>query len=179
MRFDDAAVQGMIQARRAIGTAQFPGQPDVKIGIRLVSERDVDLARFHGHLYLDTQCKKVELRLSDYVGIDPESLDRETQRQVILVAILDLDQSTPDNPVPFFSNIEQVRSLDTVCFQQIWEAYADWQDAVNPKLNLTEEKVKELGDILKAEPDAKVVLAHIAPDTLRGLVRFLVVRPPT
>lgn len=179
MKFDDTAVQAIIQGRRVIGRGFFPGQQDVEIGIRLVSESQVDQARLHAHLYLDKRCKKAELTLADYANIDPETLDRETQRQVLLRAIVDIESSNPEDPEQFFASIEQVRALDTVCFQQLWDAYADWQDTVNPRLKLSDKEVDELAAALKDTATATEVLAHIAPDTLRSLVRSLALQRST
>jgi len=177
-RFDDAAVQGILQGRRVIGKAKFPGDENLEIGIRVLSDRQVDLARFEAQIYLERQCKKVQLTLSEFVNVDPESLDRETQRQVLLHGIVDVD-SKAEAPVPFFESIEQVRSLDSVLVQQLWESYVDWQDTVNPRLRLTEEEVAELAAALKEPPNAKQVLAHFERDTLASLVRFLAGQPPT
>jgi hypothetical protein len=178
MRFDDVAVQGILQGRRVIGRSFFPGSKEIEIGIRLLTDRDIDLARFEAQMYLNKQCKKVDLSLSEFVNIDPESLDREHMRQVLLRAIVDPD-SPPERPRPFFSNIEEVRALDSVMVQQLWVQYVDWQDAVNPRFKLTEEEVEQLAANLKDEPTAKVILAPFEHATLASLVRFLAARPST
>lgn len=170
--FNDTAIQGILQGRRVVGRAQFPGSPDVEVGIRVLSDRQIDLARFEAQLYLEGQCKKVQLTLAAFVAVDPEALDREQQRQVILHAIVDVD-SDHKAPTPFFDNIEQVRSLDSVLVQQLWETYTDWQDTVNPRLSLTEEEVSNLLAALKEPQSAKRTLAHFERETLASLVRFL------
>jgi len=182
MRFDDAKIQAIILGRRVIGRSQFPGTSDIDIGVQLLSERQIDLARFEAQMYLEAQAKKVQLPLLTFVQIDPESLDREHQRQVILSAFVDMDTSVdlpPDRRPTFFRNIEEVRSLDSVLTQQLWEIYVDWQDVVNPRLNLTEEEVGELVASLKDEQTAKVILAPLDRETLTGLVRSLAAQHPT
>ena len=145
MRFDDAKIQDIILGRRAIGRSGFPGSNEVEIGVQLLSERQIDLARFEAQMYLEGQAKKLQLSLIDFVQVDPESLDREHQRQVI--------------------------------FQQLWEAYVDWQDVVNPRLELSAEEVTELAANLKDEPSAKVILAPFERDTLIALVRTMAALP--
>ena len=65
MKFSDAAIQGVIQGSRAIGRIAFPTTPDQEVGVRLLSERDIDLARFEAQMYLERQAKKVRLDLID------------------------------------------------------------------------------------------------------------------
>lgn len=179
MRFEDPKVQAIIHGRRAIGRSQFPGTSDVEIGVQLLSERQIDLARFEAQMYLEAQAKKVQLPLLTFVQIDPESLDREHQRQVILGAFIDADSEPelpPDKRPQFFRNIEQVRSLDSVLTQQLWEIYVDWQDVVNPRISMTEEEVGELVTSLKDTQTCKIILAPLERETLTGLVRSLVAR---
>ena len=178
MKFDDVAIQGILQGRRVIGRAAFPGQAGVTIGVRLLSDRDIDLARFEAQIYLEAQCKKVQLTLASFVAVDPESLDREHQRQVLLRAFVDPD--TPvERPTMFFSDISQVRSLDSVLVTQLWEIYVDHQDTVNPRLRLTEEGVESLVEGLKEPQSATLILAGFDRPTLVSLVRSLASRLST
>ncbi|GAF72263.1 unnamed protein product [marine sediment metagenome] len=178
MRFDDEQVQGILQARRVIGRSAFPGKEGLEIGVRLLSERDIDLSRFEAQMYLERQAKKVQLTLIDFVQVDPESLDREHQRQVIMHAFCD-PESPQEKPILFFDNIEQVRSLDSVLCQQLWEIYVDWQDVVNPRLTMTGDEVDELVAALKDEQMAKLILAPLERETLQSLVRSLVAQLQT
>lgn len=171
-RFTDERVQAIVAGRRSVGRVAFPGQTDVEVGVRLLTERDIDLARFEAQMYLERQAKKLRLDMVDLVRTDPESLDREHQRQVILAAFVDPD-SPAERPRSFFDDIEQVRSLDSVLTQRLWELYVEWQDTVNPRYSLTEEEVTALLDALKDEPVAKVLLGTFERETLQSLVRFL------
>jgi len=175
MRFDDAAIQGILQARRAIGRVPFPNAPDTILGVRLLSERDIDLARFEAQMYLEAQAKKVQLKLLEFVRIDPESLDREHQRQVLLRAFVDPD-SPVEKPTPFFADIAQVRSMDSVLTQRLWEAYVEWQEIVNPRLTLTAEEQDDLIDALKDEALAANLMVGFERSTLSSLVRSLAAR---
>ena len=177
MKFDDERLQGILQARRVLGRAPFPGQDEVEVGVRLLTDREIDLARFEAQMYLEMQCKKVHLSLAEFVNVDPESLDREHQRQVIFRAFVD-PETPADRPAKFFASIEQVRGLDSVVVQQLWELYVDWQDTVNPRLRLKEEEVEALSDALKKE-HGKILLAQYERNTLASLVRIMAARPPT
>ena len=172
MRFDDAAIQNILQGRRAIGRVSFPGDKDITIGVRLLSDRDIDMGRFEAQIYIEQYCKKVQLTPIDFINIDPELLERETKRHIIVRAFVDPD-SPAERPTPFFSDIEQVRSLDSVLVAQLWDIYIDWQDVVNPRLSYTEEEVTALGEALKDERLATTVLATFDRDTLQSLVRFM------
>lgn len=172
MRFDDARVQAILKGRRIIGRSSFPGDDSVEIGVRLLTESMIDEARFDAQMYLEGKAKRLRMDMIAFVQIDPESLDREHQRQVIYHAIVDPD-SSPDKPKLFFENIAQVRSLDSVLTQQLWEIYTDWQDVVNPRLTMSEEEVAALVEGLKDEQIANLILATYERDTLQRLVRFL------
>jgi hypothetical protein len=175
LQFDDTAVQAILQGRRVIGRVPFPGGKGIELGVRLLSDRDIDLARFEAQMYLESQCKKVALTLVEFVNVDPESLEREHQRQVILRAFVD-PESPRERPSQFFSTIEQVRSLDSVLVRQFWELYVDWQDTVNPRFKLTEQEVESLVATLKDEQSTRLVLAPFERSTLTSLVRFLASR---
>jgi len=178
MRFDDAQIQAIILGRRAIGRSAFPGAADAEIGVQLLSERQIDLSRFEAQMYLEGQAKKLQLSLIDFVQVDPESLDREHQRQVIFRSIVEHDSSV-EKPSGFFQSIEQVRSLDSVLCQQLWEIYVDWQDVVNPRLALSEEEVTELAANLKDGLAETAILAPLERSTLTALVRILAAQVPT
>lgn len=171
--FSDERIQGIIQGRRVIGRFPFPGsEGSHMVGVRLLTESEIDIARFNAQFYIKSRCERVGLSLVDFVNIDPESLDREHQRQVLFAAILSLE-GDPDNPPRFFKDDAQVRALDSVLVDQLWREYADWQEASNPMLSLKKEEVDELVEALKKEPTARVLLAHFESGTLRSLVRTL------
>jgi hypothetical protein len=175
MKFSDERIQGIIHGRRVVGRSPFPGNKDVEIGVRLLSERDIDLARFEAQMYLESQAKRVQLDMIRFVQIDPESFDREHQRQVIFRAFVDPD--TPEErPETFFADASEVRSLDSVLTQQLWEIYVDWQDTVNPRITLTEEEVVDLVEALKKERMANHILASFGRNTLTSLARTLAAR---
>lgn len=170
MKFDDVVIQGILLGRRVMGRAPFPGQKDAEVGVKLLTDRETDECRFEAQMYLESQCKKLHLTLVDFVNIDPESLDREHQRQVILRSIRDADS---DGVNPFFDNIEQVRGLESALVAQLWEICVDFGESVNPRLKMTQEEVDELAAALKDERSAPIILALHERDTLHSLVRTM------
>ena len=178
-KFGDEQIQTIVRGRKALGRFPFPGsEGDAMIGVRVLTDNQVDTARYNAQAHIEGRCKRVGLPLVDFINVDPESLDREHMRQVLLFAIVD-PESDPQEPEPFFKSDDQVRGLDSVLVQQLWEIYLDWQDAVNPRLKLTEEEVKDLCESLKKEPNAMAILAHIERSTLQSLVRTLAITPKT
>lgn len=172
MRFDDTAIQGILDERRVIGRTHFPGSKTIEIGLRVISDFEIDTARFQAQIYLEHRCKRAQLTLLDFANIDPEGIEREQQRQTLLVACVDAE-SEDDDPRPFFAHIEQVRGLDSVLIAQLWDAYTDFTDSISPRLNLSEEEVADLVASLKDEREAKALLAAFDRDTLQSLLRTM------
>lgn len=174
MRFDDTAIQKIIQGRRVVGRTFFPGTRD-EIGVQLLTEREIDQARFAAQDYLEGRSKSYDMDLERFVRIDPESFDREHQRQIIYAAFVDIDDADlpPEKRAKFFPDVHAVRTLDSVLTQQLWEAYLDYQDAINPRINLTAKEVEELAASLKDGPISEAVLAPFERSTLTSLVRTL------
>lgn len=168
----------MLQGRRAIGRIPFPGVPGLEAGVRLLSDREIDDARADAMLYLQMRCKPRGFSVEDFVRIDPDSLEREHERQVIVRAIVDPD-SDPEKPTPYFASVEKVRDLDSLVIQRLWEHYTDWHDAVDPRVGLDEGQIDDLIDAIKKEPGEPVILAHLEHVTLRRLLRSLASRLAT
>lgn len=168
-RFSDEDVNRILLGPAAISRVAFPMAQGIDVGLRCISDDEIDKARVAAHCYLEGICKRADLGLRSFVDIDPESLNREQQRQIIAIAFVDADQPTR----PFFDDAIQVRRLSSVVVARLWELYLDHQDKVNPYFNLSNEQVKELADALKKEQPGADLLAGFARDTLCSLVRTL------
>ena len=167
-----------LAGRRAIGRVPFPGaedDPELEIGLRILTESEVDEARLDSADYLRRLCKARRFELERFIEADPEMLDREHQRAIVFRACVDPESDAAD-PAKFFDTPAQVRRLDTLTLQRLYEAYLDWQDCVDPRVSLSESDARELAETLKKEPEARVILTQFAPDTLRALVRSLALR---
>lgn len=174
-RFSDEDVSKILLGPAAVSRVAFPMAQGIEVGLRCLSDNEIDTARVQAHCYLEGICKRADLGLRSFVDIDPESLNREQQRQIIALAFVDADK--PERP--FFDDAIQVRRLSSVVVARLWELYLDHQDKVNPYFNLSKEQLKELADALKKGLDATDLLAGFGRDTLCSLVRTLASQLPT
>ena len=174
----DIKAAGLLSGRRKIGRFPFPGIEGRECGVRMLSDREVDDARADAATYLDARWKKAGFDVERSVRFDPESLEREHMRQVILRAIVEPD-SDPAKPTQLFPSVEVVRDLDSTQIQAFWEIYLDWHDAVDPRTTYTDGEIEELAEALKKEPNEPVLLAHMQPATLRSLLRSMAKRLST
>jgi hypothetical protein len=170
--FADLKVAALLSGRRKIGRFPFPGLVGVECGVRLLSDREIDDARAEAAMYIEARWKRTGFGAEAAVRIDPESLEREHIRQVLVRALVDPD-SDVDKPAMFFASVEKVRDLDSTVVQALWEQYEDWHNAIDPRLSLSEDEVRELAEALKKEPNEPVLLAHYPPATLRSLLRSM------
>jgi len=170
MRFSDEHLQTILRGAAAVGRAPYPGLEGegVEIGVRILSEAELDDARLDAQLHLKRFFGRVNIDPVKALHIDPEHLDAEQRRQILLRAVVD-----PDSHKPFFAAAAEVRGLPSHVVGQLWAAYLDWIDAVDPRIRLDPAAVDELAAALKKEPSAKVILAHYGPDTLSSLARTL------
>lgn len=174
-RFSDEDVSKILLGPAAVSRVAFPMAQGIEVGLRCLSDNEIDKARVAAHCYLEGICKRADLGLRSFVDIDPESLNREQQRQIIALAFVDADK--PDRP--FFDDAIQVRRLSSVVVARLWELYLDHQDKVNPYFSLSKEQMTELADALKKGLDATDLLAGFGRDTLCSLVRTLASQLPT
>lgn len=179
---DDERIRSILAGRRAIRRVAFPGDPDLEIGIRLLRDSEIDDCRFAAVAYLEAKCRKAGISLVDFMAVDPDELDREHQRQVIWRATYDVESfegSDFDKARPFFPSDRQVRELDSATVAVLWGLYVDLLDAVDPRIRLTEEQVKEIADALGKAPSEPAILAGFAPATLASLARTMAARLAT
>lgn len=168
-RFSDEDIRKIIIGDRLVAPAAFPGRESVTVGVRGLSDNEVDEARVAAQGYIEGLCKRADMRFEVFVQVDPESYDREMQRQVIARAFVDIDAQDR----PFFDDAVQVRRLASTTIARLWEIYTGHQDAVNPRRMLSEAQVKELADALGKEPSGTVVLEDLERDTLCSLLRTM------
>lgn len=169
-KFSDEEVAKILQGRRVVSRVPFPGTEDngVEVGIRSLTESEMDTARIEAHDYLRRQCERGRVDFLELHDATPDALDRERMRQILLIACVD-----PEDGNPFFVAAKQVRDLDNVTLARLYEAYENHLDAVNPRASLTDDQVRELADILKKEPSASAFLAGFERATLTSLIRTL------
>jgi len=185
--FSDERIQKILAGRRAIGRVPFPGPLDEDesitdvpmVGLRLLSEADTDAARIATQSYLHQKLDRKNLDVVKFIDADPDAMQREYQRQVLVRACVDPDCTDHDNPTPFFAVIEQVRKLDVLTLDRLWDAYGAWQEEVNPRFSLTEQQVRELDGALKKALVDQATFALLERDTLLSLLRIMAARSPS
>lgn len=177
-RFSDEGIKTILLGRRAVSRVPFPLAPvdsGLEVGIRSLSDREIDQARMDAQGYLEGACKRGDQPMERVVALDRDFLDREHERQIIALSCVD-----PDDPTrPFFDHVTQVRELDSVMVRRLWQLYLAHIDTVNPYRTLTDAQVKGLVDALKKEPKSLAILEAFERDTLISLLRTLVSQPPT
>lgn len=160
-KFTDERIQEMLKGRRAVKTYPFPGLEDVEVGLRALTDNEIDDARMAAQ-------RHVKERKAD-LDVDPFLFDRECQRQVLWRAVVD-PESDPDEPEPFFPSFRDVRQLDGPIVQALWDAYEEHQEYVSPIRTLDPTQLREFIDALGKDKAPDVLLTGFAHDTLRRCV---------
>lgn len=156
MDFTDARISEMLAGRRAVRVYSLPFAEGIDIGIRVLSEKEIDDSRIEAQRY----CKA---RGVD-VDIDPDFLERETRRQMLWRALV----NPADHSRPFFPADSQLRELDTELVRVMFEAYWEHQRWVSPLTVADEELAQKVAEALGKGP-APQLLTSFDPDTLRRL----------
>jgi hypothetical protein len=164
VKFDDPIIAGYLLGRRAISRIQFPGLPNVEIGVRVLTGEEIDQCRLAAAGYM----KK---RRAD-LALDPDFFDRALQAELVASAFLDVD-SHPDSPDVFFSSSDQVRKLDQAIQHTLFSAYLQHQDEISPLRRLNEDEIRELVNALGEGRSAEAILNACDAATLRVLLRSL------
>lgn len=161
--FSDERIAAIIRGRREVRRIHF-APLNCDIGIRALTEAEIDAARLEAAAYFTKAKASIEL--------DPEFLDREVRRQLIWRSVLDPDAPGEDKP-PFFPSDADVRKLDAAMVHLLFAAYLETQEEIVPSSTLSEEEVSALVEALGKEDTGERLLISYGPDTLRRCVRSL------
>lgn len=162
--FDDEQIQAMIAGRRRTRRVPFPVVEGVDIGLRLLTEDELDDARTEAVEY--AKRKKFDPLL------DPESITRAIQREILSRACVDPDDPS-DDPRPFFSSSESVRKLDAPMVAYLFSNYAELGEIVSPWRSLDEGARGALLEALGKEPSAPEMLSTLDRSSLASLCRSM------
>lgn len=172
-RFDDSHISEILKGRRAVRRVPFPGAQGHEIGIRLLTDREIDDAKLEAHRYLERRCRESKQEYKTIVELDEDMLKRAVEQELLFRAIVDAD-STSDKPEPFFASPTQLREqCDSVTVRSLLDLYLDHQETVVPEVTLSDEDVEKLVDALGKEHEPQGILVHFAPSTLRLFVRSM------
>lgn len=180
MKFDDARIRAMLRGRREVRLVPLPGfgvsDEPVLVGIRILTEEEIDDSRAEAQQYVIGLAKKHKLDAREMLSLDAEVLDREIQRQQVFRAFLEPEKNVDEAHKPFFVAPSGVRQLDSVMQQTLIKLYEDHQNYVDPHSALDEEEVAELVEALGKEQGVPAVLGLFDAPTLRIFVHSLAAR---
>ena len=159
MRWTDESVRAALAGRHKMQTYPFPGAEGVQVGIKLLTDSELDNARLQAVQF-------AKQRQAD-IAYDPEFLDRAIHREVISRAFVD-----PEHPeAPFFPSQNDVAVLDNLVVRSLYELYVTHQMALDPYAFCPPEEVEKLADALgKSESSVVAVLNLYDAATLRSFV---------
>ncbi len=180
MKLDDQRIQAMLRGRRSVRLVPFPGFGDqeeqLEIGVRILTEEEVDEARAEASQYVAGLAKRYGVDAREMLALDSETLDREVQRQIVTRAFLQPIADAEGVRKRFFPAAQGVRQLDTVLQDTLFHLYLDHQNHVNPMHGITEEDAAEIVEALGKEPEPPALLGLYDVRSLRSLVRILAVQ---
>ena len=157
-KYSDERVRMALRGRQAVQRYPFPGQPELEVGIKLLSDAELDGVR----LEAVELCKKAKAELL----LDPEFLDRMIHRETISRAYVDVD--APDEP--FFAKQGEVAELDNLTVRTLYELYKAHHEAMDPYAHASPEEVDALIASLKKSSTPLAVLSLYDSSTLRHCV---------
>lgn len=158
-KYSDEQVKMAVLERRLPARYPFPGDESVQIGVRALTDDQLDDARAAAALY-------VKERQIDLV-VDPEFFDRALHREVVLRSVVDPD--SPDR-APFFESAAQVREMDSLLVRSLYELCIHHQQAADPYAHVTGEEVEALVAQLGKSNDSVARLSLFDRPTLVSFV---------
>ena len=159
-----AELSAALSARRAIHPYPFPGLEGHTVGIRTLSESELDMVRLEAARFC--KGKAVEAVL------DPEFFDRVVQRLTLLHACFDLEEKHGK----FFATHEEVTQLGPHLFRSLYELYCAHVQSMDPLAYCTPEEVEVLVEQLGKSEIAAARLSLFDRPTLQSFALSLVNR---
>lgn len=153
MKFSDQSVRAALAGRKAVRVYPLPGAEGVKVGLRMLTDGEMDSVRLRAQDY--TSKRKCEFVL------DPDFFDRAIQREAISCAYVDAE----NNEEPFFSSPDEVAEMDAPAVRACWELFVQHQMAMDPFAHCSREEVDELVALLGKSGDLEGLSRLFAPST--------------
>lgn len=150
-------ISSALAGRRVIREYPFPGLDGTLVGVRALSDDELDEIRLTAAAVCKT--KGVDM------VIDPSFVDRLIHRMTIAKAFFDVDK-TQDR---FFRSHEQVAELDNLLVITLYELYCTNVQRSDPYLYATKEKVEEIAETLGKSPSAEASMSLFDRPTLLSL----------
>lgn len=141
---DDAALRTAIGGRMKVKNYAFPGAPDSLVGIKLLTDSELDGCRVRAQEHVRKH--KIEML------IDPEFFDRALHRETIAAAFRD----PSDAEQFYFPRADVVAELDSMTVRALYELYITHHHSLDPYAFASEEEVIALSEALgKSETGAE------------------------
>jgi hypothetical protein len=163
-KFSDESVRAALRGRQVMRRYPFPGQPQLEVGVKLLSDAELDIVR----LQAVEDCKRHKAELV----ADPEFLDRVIHRETIARAFCDVD--APDEP--FFGSQSSVAELDNLTVRSLFELYVFHAQAMDPYAYCPPEEVEALAETMGKSENAVGLLSLYDLLTARSFVLSLALR---
>ena len=162
-------VRKLLKARMQTRTVKLPGS-DLDVGVRLLTEREMDQTRFASFAYLAEEAKRMGVKPAELVEVDPDLLDREKSRQLIMRAFVAPGGGSSQ---PFFPSVAAIReTVDAVMVQNLMELYAEHQEVRAAVRKIDDAALESLLPGLASE-GSDVLLSYFDVDTVRRITRAL------
>lgn len=157
-KWTDESVRAALGGRFKVQTYPFPGKPELSVGIKLLTDSELDKVRLQAAVFVKGQAADL--------NIDPDFFDRAVHRELISRAFVD-----PERPSePFFPSQNDVAELDNLLVRSLYELYVTHQQALDPYAFCPPEDVEKLVETLgKSESSVGLLNLYDAP-TLRSLL---------
>lgn len=157
-KWTDESVRAALGGRFKVHTYPFPGKQEISVGIKLLTDAELDKVRLQAVVYAKGQ--QADL------NFDPDFLDRAIHRELISRAFVD-----PEKPEePFFPSQNDVAELDNLTVRSLYELYVTHQQALDPYAFCPPEQIEQLAESLgKSESSVGLLNLYDAP-TLRSLL---------
>ncbi len=151
-----------LHSRSVVQRYPFPGQPELEVGVKLLTEEEQDGIRLRAQ-------RKVEQDKAKLI-LDPEYLDRLIRRETVFMAF----RVAGSDDESLFEDAAQVATLDALTVTALYELYLFHANALDPYAFASAEEVKELVQQLGKSANAAALLSLYGSDTLRSLLLTLV-----
>ena len=179
-QFSNERISALIAGTKALRLYAFPGLPDVKIAMRLLTEAELDAIDVGVMADLEKLGKPRSWDVNVMVDAAGDLHQRLTERRIVFHATFTEESIDLPEPMRFFAKIEELGTLDTGTLTKLYTLYCEHQHFVNPLISLDDAGVEELAEALGKDRSAGAQLfSAYDRSTLERLLIAMVRRAST
>lgn len=159
-----------LEERLAPSKVDIPGFSPGCVAVRLLTDSQATEAKVEAFKHVEKLCKEAGIAVSAFDAADPEALERERQIQMVYRAFVDGEaEADDDDPNLAFRSAAQVRDLDSVTIDLLFDTYLAFQTS---KVARAEFDPTTLDDLLSGlrEDGSEGVLATLDAAQLRMIL---------